>query len=119
MEKLNTALVTGASGGIGEALAHIHAAKGGNLVMVACSQGKLEVLKAELEAEHGIDVNVVAADLAHPDSAQRIFDRTEELGIRVDTLINNAGFGEHGLFHEPALAADQPNAMKLNHEARQ
>jgi len=109
----NTALITGASGGIGLELARIHAQKGGNLILVARSEAKLNALAEELSAQHGISVTVIVEDLAQPESAQRIFDQTEKLGLQVDTLINNAGFGGHGLFHERSLLAEQ-QMMQVN-----
>ena len=109
----NTALITGASGGIGLELARIHAQKGGNLILVARSEAKLNALAEELSAQHGISVTVIVEDLAQPESAQRIFDQTEKLGLQVDTLINNAGFGGNGLFHERSLLAEQ-QMMQVN-----
>lgn len=113
MTTSNTALITGASGGIGLELARIHAQKGGELVLVARSEDKLLTLKSELEAQYKIHVTVIAEDLSQPESAQRIFDQTEALGLQIDTLINNAGFGGHGLFHERELEADQA-MMQVN-----
>ena len=109
----NTALITGASGGIGEALAKYHAARGGDLVLVARSEDKLEALKTELEHSHGISVMVIAADLALPESANQIFAATEQAGVQIDILINNAGFGGHGKFHQRELARDQA-MMQVN-----
>lgn len=109
----NTALVTGASSGIGAELARYHAAKGGDLVLVARSEGKLNALKSELESAHCIKATVIAADLAQPDSAEKIFGATESAGIQIDILINNAGFGGHGKFHERDLAKDQA-MMQVN-----
>ena len=109
----NVALITGASGGIGEELARIHAAKGGDLVLVARSLDKLEALKQELESQFGIQVVVVAKDLSSSTAAQEVFEYTEAQGIEVDVLINNAGFGGHGKFYERELAADQA-MMQLN-----
>ena len=103
----STALVTGASGGIGMELARIHAEKGGNLVLVARSQDKLEQLKEELEDSYGVSVIVHVEDLSQPDAAQKIFEATEAQGLVIDTLINNAGFGGHGRFHERELAKEQ------------
>jgi short-subunit dehydrogenase len=108
-----TALITGASSGIGLELARLHARKGGNLVLVARSRDKLDALKQELEAAHGIRATVIAADLAAPGAARSVFEQTEALGIRVDLLINNAGFGGHGLFHEQALTSLQA-MMQVN-----
>ena len=106
MKTTTTALITGASGGIGLELAKLHAQKGGDLVLVARSEDKLQQLKEQLEARHGIQATVIAEDLADGNAARRIFERTEQLGIEVDTLINNAGFGGHGLFHQRALEDD-------------
>lgn len=113
MSKANTALITGASGGIGLELARIHAEKGGNLVLVARSEDKLIALKDVLEKTYNVSVTVIAEDLSDPLSAQRIFEQTESLGIVVGTLINNAGFGGHGRFQQRDLAADQA-MMQVN-----
>ena len=73
----NTALVTGASSGIGTELARYHAKKGGDLVLVARNEKALNKLKAELEGAHNIKATVITADLAQPDSAEKIFSATE------------------------------------------
>ncbi|NEQ89002.1 MAG: SDR family oxidoreductase [Moorea sp. SIO2I5] len=109
----NTALVTGASSGIGAELARLHAAKGGNLVLVARREEVLNKLKSELENAYNIKATVIVADLAQPDSAEQIFAATEAAGIQIDILINNAGFGGHGKFHERDLAKDQA-MMQVN-----
>ncbi len=95
---IETALITGASSGIGLELARIHAKKGGHLVLVARSQGKLDALATELRNRHGVQVTVLAEDLSTQGAAQRIFAATEAAGIQVDILMNNAGVGERGLF---------------------
>jgi short-subunit dehydrogenase len=110
---MEAALITGASGGIGLELAKIHAAKGGNLVLVARSEGKLLSLKQQLEKEFGVQAMVIAEDLSDPLSAQRIFERTQGENVEVGTLINNAGFGGHGLFHQRDLEAEQ-SMMQVN-----
>lgn len=102
--KFATALITGASSGIGLELARIHAKKGGDVVLVARSRDKLESIKQELQAQYGVTVHVIAEDLADPASADRIFSATEALGLAIDVLINNAGFGGHGKFAERDLA---------------
>lgn len=109
----NTALVTGASSGIGVELAIYHASKGGDVVLVARSEDKLNKLKSELENTHGIKAIVIKADLAQADSAENIFAVTETAGLQIDILINNAGFGGHGKFHERDLANDQA-MMQVN-----
>lgn len=102
-----TALVTGASNGIGLELAKIHAQKGGDVVLVARSKEKLEQLAQELTAEYDVKAWVIAQDLSVPNAAQAIFAETEAQGITVDILINNAGFGGHGRFFERDLAKEQ------------
>ena len=81
-------------------LATIHAEKGGNLILVARRQGKLNELKAELEKKHGVRVNTIAKDLSVAGAAKELFNEVESLGIQVDYLMNNAGFGLVGKFHE-------------------
>ncbi|WP_234497205.1 SDR family NAD(P)-dependent oxidoreductase [Vibrio maritimus] len=109
----NTALITGASSGIGLELAKIHAQKGGDLVLVARSKAKLEELKQELENEFNVTVTVLPSDLSKPESAQQLFEQTEAAGLQIDTLINNAGFGGHGNFHERSLE-DEQAMMQVN-----
>lgn len=113
MSTSNIALITGASGGIGMEFARIHAAKGGDLVIVARSENKLNELKSELESKYGVTVWVIAEDLSGAGSAKRIYDKTKELGLDVGTLINNAGFGGHGFFHERELEKEQ-SMIQLN-----
>ena len=109
----NIALVTGASRGIGVELARYHASKGGDVILVARSEDKLIEVKTELENTHGIKATVITADLAQPDSAKKIFEATETAGLQINILINNAGFGGHGKFHERDLAKDQA-MMQVN-----
>lgn len=109
----NTALVTGASGGIGAELARCHAAQGGDLVLVARSEDKLNAVKAALEQEYGIEALVITADLSEPGAANRIFAQTESAGVQVDVLINNAGFGGHGKFYQRELSSEQA-MMQVN-----
>ena len=70
-------------------------------------------MKSELENAYGIKTTVIVADLAQPNSAENIFSATETAGIQIDILINNAGFGGHGKFHERDLAKDQA-MMQVN-----
>mgnify|MGYP000628036197 CR=1 FL=1 len=94
------ALITGASSGIGKEFAHIHAEKGGDLIIVARREEKLKELKAELEQKHGIQVKVIGKDLSQQTAAKEIYDKVKAAGIEVEYLINNAGFGGRGKFHE-------------------
>ena len=96
----NTALITGASSGIGKELATIHAEKGGNLILVARSKDKLNELKVELEKKHKVLVSIIPKDLSAAGAAKELFNEVQSLGIQVDYLMNNAGFGLVGKFHE-------------------
>jgi short-subunit dehydrogenase len=98
--KNKTALVTGASTGIGKELALIHAEKGGDLVVVARNREKLEDLKSQLEKNYAVNVRVIVKDLGKPEAPKEIYDEISKAGIQVDYLINNAGFGGIGKFHE-------------------
>lgn len=102
-----TALITGASSGIGLELARIHAARGGDLVIVARRGEELEVLAGQLRSAHGTDVVVIAQDLALPSAARDLYKNVQDRGIEIDFLINNAGFGGHGLFYERDLARER------------
>ena len=94
----HTALITGASGGLGLEFARICAAKKYDLVLVARNEGKLYALKNELESAHGVAVHVCSADLSVTDAALDVFDFCRERELPVDILINNAGFGDAGSF---------------------
>ena len=109
----NTALITGASSGIGLELSRYHASKGGDLVLVARREDALNKLKSELEAAYNIKATVIVADLTQLDAAHVIYKKTEDAGIKIDILINNAGFGGHGKFYERDLKKDQ-KMMQVN-----
>jgi hypothetical protein len=91
------ALVTGASAGIGAALARELAARGAKLILTARRRDRLDALATELTAK-GAEVRVVVADLNDPAAPEQIFQATEGAGISVDVLINNAGLGQFGAF---------------------
>ncbi len=97
------ALITGASAGIGTALARELAAGGTNLVLTARRRDRLVGLAAELSAKHDIRTLVCVADLAQPLGPEQIFSFTEEKNIAIDLLVNNAGFGAYGEFQKVAL----------------
>jgi uncharacterized protein len=99
-----TALITGASAGIGREFARYHAALGGDVIVVARREDALLELKAELERKHGVTVHVFASDLGTPEGAQRLYSGIKAKRLEVDYLINNAGFGFHGLFYEADLS---------------
>ena len=96
--RVDTALITGASSGIGEALAKRFAQAGHALVLVARNTAKLEALAASLSSEHGVKVWVQAADLARPAAAQALGATLRRKRIAVDVLVNNAGVLRQGAF---------------------
>jgi short-subunit dehydrogenase len=91
-----TALITGASTGIGAVFAHQLAARGARLILVARSEDRLRTLAADITAAHGVTVDVLPADLSRPGAAEDLADRVATLGATVDVLVNNAGFATHG-----------------------
>lgn len=89
----STALITGASGGIGEAIARQLASRGADLILVARSADRLHALAGELSQRHGIRAEVIAADLSCPDAGRTLEAEVAARGLQVDLLVNNAGFG--------------------------
>jgi short-subunit dehydrogenase len=110
---MNTALITGASSGIGEAFARKLAALGRNVFLVARSEEKLIALCNELGRTNNIRAQYVVLDLSKPDVAARLFEETERRGLIVDLLINNAGFGSMGDFSQLELEREL-NMIDLN-----
>lgn len=100
------ALITGASSGIGKEFAQIHAEKGGDLIVVARSENKLLKLKKELEENYKISVFVIQKDLTKLNASKEIYEQIKNAGLKVDYLINNAGFGGLGKFNERELEQD-------------
>ena len=93
-----TALITGASGGIGEELARQMAVKGYDLVLIARTQSKLEALASDLMGQHKICAISIALDLSSPNATQEILKELEAQKLTIDVLINNAAFGDYGEF---------------------
>ena len=108
-----TALITGASGGIGYELAKLCARDGYHLILVARNQEKLRQLAAELQSAYGVSVRVLAKDLSLPAAPHEIFTELQRSSIAVDLLVNNAGYGTYGFFHQ-ADATTQLNMIQLN-----
>jgi hypothetical protein len=102
-----TALVTGASGGIGRELATLLARDGHDLVVVARSEADLVDLGNRLQDDYGVTVTVVVKDLADPDSPAEIQAALDERGIEVDVLVNNAGFATYGRFLDTDLDTER------------
>ena len=101
-----TALITGASSGIGRELARIHAENGGDLIVVARNEQKLNDLKNELEGKYSVKVVCVVKDLSRPNAGKELYDEISNRGIEIEYLINNAGFGGRGKFHERSWEKD-------------
>lgn len=114
-----TALITGASGGIGLEFVRICAREGYNMILVARSTEKLQQLKTTIEPGQKLAVTVLPADLADPTAPAMLAQQVAEAGITVDVLINNAGFAGYGLFVEQdiqqQLAMMQVNMLALTH----
>lgn len=108
---MKTALITGASSGLGFEFANIFAKEKYNLVLVARNEEKLKDVAKKLEKQYGIIVTVIPADLSDLDSAKKIYDKVTEKQIVIDCLVNNAGSGHHGLLAntDPDIAKDTIN----------
>lgn len=114
MEKSNkTALITGASCGIGLEFAKILASDNYNVLLVARNEQKLLEIKRQIEKQYSVSAEVFAQDLTEQGAAKELFERVKQSGYKVDVLINNAGFGDYGRF----LSSDiekQNSMVKLN-----
>lgn len=113
MARGSTALITGASGGIGEELAKVFAAHGFDLILVARSGAKLEELGQVLSAQRGVKVYPLAADLSAPGSTAEVMDKVAQIELTVDVLVNNAGFADFSEFHWSDLGK-QLQMIQLN-----
>ncbi|HEX4493027.1 MAG TPA: SDR family oxidoreductase [Acidimicrobiia bacterium] len=110
---MTTALITGASAGIGNAFASQLAARGNDVVLVARDEERLQKLAAELRAQHNIAAEVLAADLTDTGALARVEARLADAARPIDTLVNNAGFGSNGLLHELDVD-DETREINLN-----
>jgi len=106
------ALITGASTGIGFDLARL-AARDFDLIITARDKARLDQVAAQFEGQHGNRVHVIPADLARPDAPASLFAEIGSRGLRVDALINNAGFGAYGAFAD-ANAQNQLEMVQVN-----
>ncbi len=95
-----TALITGASGGIGYEFVKIFADKNFDLILVARNINKLEDIKSDIQRKYHVDVETLPMDLSNPSSAQKIYATIQKLERTINILINNAGFGDYGNFAE-------------------
>src|SRR5688572_32394811 len=96
--KGKTALVTGASSGIGKAFAELLAGKGYALVLTARRGDRLDELAAALRQRHGVDAQMIVADLAEPNASAAIAAELQRRGLTIDVLVNNAGYGVPGSY---------------------
>jgi short-subunit dehydrogenase len=117
-----TALVTGASAGLGAELSRLFAADGHDVVLVARRRDRLDACAADLASKHGVRAVVLAEDLTDPAAPERIASEVTKRGIAVDFLVNNAGFGTTGAFVQLDLARElamvQVNVTALVHLTR-
>jgi short-subunit dehydrogenase len=104
-----TALITGASSGIGYELAKVMAKNGHDLVVVARRKEKLKDLKEDLESQHDIEVHILVKDLSDIKTCKEIYDWTKKNNLQIEYLVNNAGFGYRGTFEEMS----QENALSM------
>lgn len=105
----NTALVTGASSGIGREFARLLAEHGHDVVLVARRTTRLEELANELQQRYAVQATVVAMDLSETNAAQEIYSEVRRRGIEIDVLVNNAGFNVYG----PFVQTDLENEMRM------
>jgi short-subunit dehydrogenase len=108
-----TALITGASSGIGWELAKIHAASGGDLVLVARNIRQLEKLKTLILQNHTVQIHLIEKDLSKVYAAEEVYDYVKSQQWQIDVLINNAGFGYYGMFMDVPLQKDE-EMIQLN-----
>lgn len=111
-----TALVTGASSGIGREIAELAAADGCDVVVTARREERLETVADELETDHGVSTTVITQDLAEPSGPDELFDAVTDAGIEVHTLVNNAGVPVYGEFTETDRAAER-DMRRVNMDA--
>ena len=95
-----TALITGATSGFGREFCKLFAQDGHDLIIVSRDRNALESVKDEVEKNHSVTVHPIAVDLGQPEGAEEVHLAVKAKGIEVDFLVNNAGIGEHGFFHE-------------------
>lgn len=93
-----TVLLTGASSGIGKALAHEFASNGYNLIGVARNKQKLDEMASEIQEKHGVQVSLIAKDLARDGAAQEVYDEVKQMNRTVNILVNDAAVGQRGNF---------------------
>ena len=106
---MKTALITGASSGIGLEMSYLFARDGYQMVLVARNRKTLEQLSKEIEQKYHVPVHVIDKDLSEQDAPQQVYDRVREIGVQIDVLVNNAGYGLYG----PFLDNDRMEELKM------
>ncbi len=112
MTKKETALITGATSGIGYDCAVILAERGYDLFLASRNRSALEGIKAAFEPQYGVAVEILSVDLSKAGSAQLVFDHGAQRDLEVAVLINNAGFGAQGAHVDLPLAAVSKKIVK-------
>ena len=98
-----TALVTGASSGIGEAFTYLLASKGAHVVLVARTEAKLQTIAEDIQSKYQVNASIYAKDLSAVNASQELYDQLKADEVAIDLLINNAGFGKWGQFESFSL----------------
>lgn len=104
---MKTALITGASSGIGKETAYVYAQNSYNLILVARRLENLESIKKDIEAKHKVNVTVFAVDLSKLDAAETLYKKVTEANLNVAVLINNAGFGIYKRFKDSTIEEEE------------
>ncbi|MEE9348569.1 MAG: SDR family oxidoreductase [Flavobacteriaceae bacterium] len=102
-----TALITGASSGIGESTAYVYAKNGYHLILVARRLEKLNTIKKQIEDKYSVDVSVFELDLSQLNAAEKLFNKVTNANLNVDVLINNAGVGIYKKFEESTIEKEE------------
>lgn len=108
-----TALITGATGGLGKEFVTIFASKGTNLILVGRNPQKLQALQGRVQSQYKVSVETIAVDFTDDQAAETIYNETKQLNWQVDYLVNNAGLGGQGTFLDRSLDSDL-NMAKVN-----
>lgn len=122
ISSMKTALITGASSGIGRELANCFAQDGTHLVLTARNTMELEKIAVQLKQSYGIQIHLFTCDLASPNGANELYQFCQSQGVHIDYLVNNAGFGDTGLFEQTDWSKNeqmiQLNITSLTHLCR-
>lgn len=108
-----TALITGASGGLGLSFVNLFANDGYDVILVARNEARLEEIKKEIQEKYNVKAHVIAVDLCSEDGAKKVYDTTKKVGLKIDVLVNNAGFGDFGEFYKSDVSK-QTRMINLN-----